>query len=191
MRRGFTLIELIVVIAIIAILAAIIAPNAFKAIEKAKIARVIAEVKVVKTAALSYNADTGQWPPDFDSIGPARLVNSFLDDDDGTGNPVPGWDGPYVEKWNPHPWGGHLSWQCLENFAWWDNKSGCWVYLNDDRPWTGPVSDDNNGKVPVAVMFRIDEMVDGGDINGNGLLDEGNVREPTAAGELSFLLAEF
>ena len=36
MRKGFTLIELIVVIAIIAILAAIIAPNAFRAIEKAK-----------------------------------------------------------------------------------------------------------------------------------------------------------
>ncbi|MDD2702767.1 MAG: type II secretion system protein, partial [Candidatus Omnitrophica bacterium] len=60
--KGFTLIELIVVIAIISVLSAIIAPNAFRAIEKAKLARVEADAKAIKTAAFSMYADTGMWP---------------------------------------------------------------------------------------------------------------------------------
>jgi len=61
-NKAFTLVELIVVIAIIAILAAIIAPNAFRAIEKAKLARVEADAKAIKSAAFAMYADTGMWP---------------------------------------------------------------------------------------------------------------------------------
>jgi general secretion pathway protein G len=88
MRKSFTLIELIVVIAIIAVLAAIIVPNAFRAIEKAKISKIIAEIKVIKTAALDYYSDTGSWPLQYRLVTP---LNSFLN------NPgISGWDGPYV-----------------------------------------------------------------------------------------------
>ncbi len=182
MKESFTLIELIVVIAIIAILAAIIAPNAFKAIEKAKISKTIADVDAIKTAALSYYADTGTWPPDFDSI--SGLINGLLVDDDGTGNPVPGWDGPYIESYSPHPWGGHMSWECFNNWVHWDNKSGCMVYLDDDQPGTAYTN--NGGKVPDATMLRIDEVAD------DGNLSDGQLRElAVTPGELCFLLAEF
>ncbi len=61
MKRSFTLIELIVVIAIIAILAAIIAPNAFKAIEKARVAKTIADLKALKGAITALYADTSKF----------------------------------------------------------------------------------------------------------------------------------
>jgi general secretion pathway protein G len=102
---AFTLIELIVVIAIIAILAAVIAPNAFRAIEKAKIARATGDMKTIKTGALSFYADTGTWP--LRHIGDDRRSSGsgFVNDSDGNGNRVPGWDGPYLSKWPVNPWG--------------------------------------------------------------------------------------
>lgn len=90
MRKGFTLIELIVVIAIIAVLAAIIAPNALKAIDKAKVSAVIGDYRSIKTAALSYYADTAAWPSSSLTDG------GFLTDVDTIGVK---WDGPYVESW--------------------------------------------------------------------------------------------
>ena len=48
---GFTLVELGVVIAIIAILAAVLTPVVFKSIDKAKVARTIADLKAIKQAA--------------------------------------------------------------------------------------------------------------------------------------------
>ncbi|MCF7907520.1 MAG: type II secretion system protein GspG [Candidatus Omnitrophica bacterium] len=122
MRKGFTLIELIVVIAIIAILAAIIAPNAFKAIEKARNAKTIADLKAIKTAITALYADTGRF-----TRGCAAFVTTELEmrlNDEGVGlldkpvarvwhaggsgdapcewtaSNVEAWDGPYVEGGN-------------------------------------------------------------------------------------------
>jgi len=129
---GFTLIELLVVIAIIAVLAAIVAPNAFRAIEKAKIARVVADAKAIKTAALAYYADVGLWPPD---VCPGQDPG-FMRWDAYNSNPgcpcggannaqLPAnfaqiiqnnWNGPYLEKFpRSTPWGGSYDWQ------WWPN----------------------------------------------------------------------
>lgn len=104
-EKGFTLIELIVVIAIIAVLAAIIAPNAFIAIEKAKITKATADMRAIKSAAMAYYSDTGTWP--LVGIGGAirGTGTGFITDNDGNGNTVFGWDGPYLEKWPDNPWG--------------------------------------------------------------------------------------
>jgi len=182
MKKSFTLIELIVAIAIIAILAAIIAPNAFKAIEKAKISKALAQVDAVKTAGLSYYADTGQWPPWYDSFNPGRIINPFMENPDPAN--ITSWDGPYVESYSPHPWGGHISWACNDNVATWENQSGCWVTFNDDRPNTS--NSDNQGKVPENAMLRLDELVDDGNIS------TGDVREGTATpGEFGFFVIKY
>ncbi|WP_141305008.1 prepilin-type N-terminal cleavage/methylation domain-containing protein [Moorella sp. E306M] len=109
-QRGFTLVELLVVIAIIGILAAIITPSAFRAVEKAKISRVVADVRAIKAAGYAYYADTGDWPKagqdsydrpydQGDEYGFLYFVNS-----DGS----TGWNGPYLEKQpGTTPWGGH------------------------------------------------------------------------------------
>ena len=113
---GFTLIELLVVIAIIAILAATIAPNAFRAIEKAQVQKAVLDLKALATAARQYYADTGQWPAPVNS---PPFGAGFLTDDDGAGTPVPGWDGPYLERWPSHPWSRQVADQTTYQ---WDHK---------------------------------------------------------------------
>jgi general secretion pathway protein G len=159
-RGSFTLIELIVVIAIIAVLAAIVAPNAFRAIEKAKISRAAADMKAIKGAAMAYYTDTNTWP----LIGIGGVIRGtgagLVTNDDGTGNPVPFWDGPYLEKWPSNPWGDPAS------------AFGSQYYWDADL-----VGDDNgNGIVGEAqvIMFnvtrssalRLDELYDDGTLVG-------------------------
>jgi prepilin-type N-terminal cleavage/methylation domain-containing protein len=140
-RKAFTLIELIVVIAIIAVLASVIAPSAFRSIEKAKISRATVDMKAIKTAAMAFYSDTGAWPLrgiDDDSRSSGK---GFVTDDDGYGNPVPGWDGPYLQKWSVNPWGAAGS-------SW-----GSKYYW--DASDTG--DDNNNGIFPEAqvIMFNV------------------------------------
>ncbi|MFH5836239.1 type II secretion system protein [Proteiniclasticum sp. C24MP] len=60
-QKGFTLVELLIVIAIIAVLAAVVTPVALSAINDSKATAVLAEIKSVETADLTYyvqnNAD--------------------------------------------------------------------------------------------------------------------------------------
>lgn len=107
MKKGFTLIELIVVIAIISILAAIIAPNAFKAIEKAKISEAIGDFRAYKAGIYALYGDTGHW------FGESTAPQVYIQMQSNNNNLAVnysgwnGWDGPYVDKIKSrHPWKG-------------------------------------------------------------------------------------
>lgn len=154
-KRTFTLIELIVVIAIIAILAAIITPNAFKAIEKAQIQKAVRDMKTIGQAAMQYYTDTGLFPPDVDlpPYGAGFLVNN-----DGTGNTVEGWDGPYLEKWPAHPWHKGVS----------DPTTYQWDYTDvdgdGDREWCVEIGlGDVNNSRRNYIAGLIDQTIDKGD----------------------------
>jgi prepilin-type N-terminal cleavage/methylation domain-containing protein len=60
--RAFTLIELLIVVAIIAILAAIAVPNFIEAQTRAKVSRVIADMRSMQTAIEMYRVDTNKPP---------------------------------------------------------------------------------------------------------------------------------
>jgi len=62
MKRGFTLIELIIVISVIAILAGIVTPLIGSILEEARKARMTAEVNTLKSAIVSYNFKQGYYP---------------------------------------------------------------------------------------------------------------------------------
>ena len=160
MRRrqetGFTLIEVLVVIAIIAILAAVVAPNAFRAIEKAKTSGSIADVRAMKTAAISYYGDTGVWPGD--GIGSAASPVNGLVRNDG----VAGWDGPYLEKWPQLArWGGVYT---FENNATvdWDGVAG-----GDTARYVSITS------VPLRTAQALDLQLDGTVANTTGTVRYG------------------
>ncbi|MCF7907596.1 MAG: prepilin-type N-terminal cleavage/methylation domain-containing protein [Candidatus Omnitrophica bacterium] len=158
MRKGFTLIELIVVIAIIAILAAIIAPNAFKAIEKASRSATIGDFRAIKTAAMSLYADTGIWPiSGCDAVFMSNRLSATSCAVATAASSISGWDGPYLEQWPSRTrWGGIYN-----------------ITNNDDILWSGSDNTATAADVqdlgryltmngtPVDVLARLDTQIDG------------------------------
>ena len=64
--RGFTLIELLIVVAIIAILALIAVPNFLEAQVRAKVSRVVSDLRTVATAVEAYAVDVNDYPRNFE-----------------------------------------------------------------------------------------------------------------------------
>jgi len=65
MKRAFTLIELLIVVAIIAILAAIAVPNFLESQTRAKVSRVMADMRTIATAIEAYRVDYNRPIPDL------------------------------------------------------------------------------------------------------------------------------
>jgi len=97
-QTGFTLMEMIGVMAVIAILAAVATPKIFDAIEDGKVSAYVGEVNQLKLAAARYYKDTGQWPRHIPGHENTRNHNLMLNDADGNGAPINGWNGPYLDK---------------------------------------------------------------------------------------------
>lgn len=62
LRRGFTLIEILLVVAILLVLAAMAVPNSLKAITRAKVSRSLAEMKTIANALEAFNVDNARYP---------------------------------------------------------------------------------------------------------------------------------
>jgi prepilin-type N-terminal cleavage/methylation domain-containing protein len=67
---GFTLIELLIVIAILGIIAAIVVPNVSGFMTSGQLNAANTEVQNVKTAAVGYLAENGDWPGSSDELDP-------------------------------------------------------------------------------------------------------------------------
>ena len=75
-EKGFTLIELLIVVAIIGILAAIAVPNFLNAQMRAKVARVVSDMKAVAMAQEQYRLDRNQYTYDGDcGVGRAEHLS--------------------------------------------------------------------------------------------------------------------
>lgn len=68
MRRGFTLIELMVVMAIIATLLTIATPRYFSHLEHAREAALRESLAVTRDAIDKFHADVGRYPNDLDEL---------------------------------------------------------------------------------------------------------------------------
>ena len=97
-ERGFTLMEMIGVMAVIAILASVATPKIFEAIEDAKVSAFVQEVNTLKLAAAQYYKDTGTWPRHQPSHKNKKFHNLMVNDKNGSGKPIPGWKGPYLDR---------------------------------------------------------------------------------------------
>jgi prepilin-type N-terminal cleavage/methylation domain-containing protein len=68
-KKGFTLIEVLMVVAIISLLVSIAIPNYMESIVRAKVARTTADMTHVDRMLIAYEMDSGEFPED-DSVDP-------------------------------------------------------------------------------------------------------------------------
>jgi general secretion pathway protein G len=101
---GFTLIELMVVILIIGLLATIVVQNLRSATDKAKRVKAQADISQLKSGLDRYYLDAGGYPTSDQGLN--ALVAA-----PGSGNIPHDWQGPYIEKVPPDPWGNQYFYQ--------------------------------------------------------------------------------
>ncbi len=106
MRRGFTLIEIMIVVIIIAALASMVVPRLTGRTEQARVS--IAEADVgsnIATALKLYELDNGNYPTTEQGL------NALLSKP--SSSPVPNnWNGPYLEKKPIDPWKYEYEYKC-------------------------------------------------------------------------------
>ena len=96
MRRGFTLLELLVVMAIIGLLAGYVGPRYFAQIGKSEVKAARAQIDALEKALDQYRLDTGHYPSQDQGL--AAITKKPANE--------PRWDGPYLKKDLPlDPWG--------------------------------------------------------------------------------------
>ncbi|MGQ0538260.1 MAG: type II secretion system major pseudopilin GspG [Gemmatimonadaceae bacterium] len=103
LRRGFTLLELVVVIIVLGLLAAIVAPQILGRVSDARTTAAQTQVELLGTALDNYRLDNGVYPTTEQGLAALR--------ERPTQAPSPtNWRGPYLRKAVPlDPWGkGYL-----------------------------------------------------------------------------------
>lgn len=76
-RKAFTLIELLIVIAIIAILAGIVIASTTGATKKARDSRRVADIQMLQTAIVQYEADNGRYPATLNDLVNGGYISSI------------------------------------------------------------------------------------------------------------------
>jgi general secretion pathway protein G len=102
--EGFTLIELMVVILIIGLLATIVVQNLRSATDRAKRVKAQADIAQIKSGLDRYYLDAGSYPTSDQGLNALMTAP--------TGGNIPhDWEGPYLEKIPPDPWGNSYFYQ--------------------------------------------------------------------------------
>ena len=121
-KKGFTILELLVVVAIIAILAVIATPQFLGAIDKSRVSSEIADITGIGQAVTMYNFDTSSFPlcgTSTQSATVGLITGSAVASNILLANqtvPVTGYNGPYMTTYpSVNRWGGTLAYDVVGN----------------------------------------------------------------------------
>jgi general secretion pathway protein G len=102
LKRGFTLIEMLVVILILSILAALIIPKLVGRTDDAKIAAAKSDIATLASGVEQFRLDNGRYPTSDEGLTALRVRPSNANS----------WKGPYLQKDIPNdPWGNQYVYQ--------------------------------------------------------------------------------
>lgn len=102
LKKGFTLVELMLVVIIISVLVAMMAPRIAGRSEEARVAVARADIDMnVPTALKLYELDNGAYPTTEEGL------NALLNSPGSAKN----WKGPYLEKKPTDPWGNQYQYK--------------------------------------------------------------------------------
>lgn len=98
MRSAFTLIELLMVMVVLAVLAAIVIPKFMSRNQQAKEAALMSDLKILRNAVASFQADTGYYPATLTALTSTTAPATGLDNTD-TSQTITStsWHGPYLQ----------------------------------------------------------------------------------------------
>ena len=98
-KKGFTMVEIMLVVIIIGALAAMIVPRLSGRSEQAKVAVAKADIQAhLATALKLYELDNGMFPTTAQGLSALRQKPT-------SGLAPKNWNGPYIEKDPTDPWG--------------------------------------------------------------------------------------
>lgn len=98
-RRGLTLIELVVVLIVIGLLAGLVAPQILGRVSDARITTAKSQIELLGVALENYHLDNGVYPSSQQGLEALRVRPTGLPD-------ARNWRGPYLKKAVPmDPWG--------------------------------------------------------------------------------------
>jgi prepilin-type N-terminal cleavage/methylation domain-containing protein len=79
-EKGFTLIELLIVVAILGIIAAVVIPNISGFMITGELSAANSEAEQVKTGALGYFGENGEWPDSSSQLLPTYISGTLKAD---------------------------------------------------------------------------------------------------------------
>lgn len=80
MRRGFTLVEMLLVLMLIALLATLVTPVVTGGLQRARESTLRADLYALRKAIDDYYADTGTYPPELDELVTKRYLRRIPPD---------------------------------------------------------------------------------------------------------------
>ena len=89
-KRGFTLVEVLVVVIIIVMLASFVAPKFLKKLGQAKNDIALSKMKIVEDALGQFAFDCGRMPTDEEGVEVLREEPADIEEGK--------WDGPYIKR---------------------------------------------------------------------------------------------